>query len=167
MSQELGRVLDPEALDASTGPRARARIEVPAAWLVDPCEIDVTLPRRLACARCDGGGCDGCGKSGALRAPDAVEARTVRVHLAPCEGDLALRLTNPFGGDAAIAQIILEIARGESASPGVTRRAVIAPKLAAKVASKAARRRPASSWPGAALIALAATAAILLALFGR
>ena len=43
----------------------------------------ITAPARLACARCDGGGCDACARSGALRSPADAGDRVVRP---PCRG---------------------------------------------------------------------------------
>src|SRR5690242_3451348 len=77
----LGRVVDPRALDASSGARARLRVGVPAAWLAEGGELELRVPARLACARCDGGGCDGCARSGALRAPEPASARVVRAYV--------------------------------------------------------------------------------------
>ena len=71
----LGRVVDPGALDLSAGPRARLSVEVPEAWLAEGADVAVTAPARLVCARCDGGGCDGCARSGALRSPEGARLR--------------------------------------------------------------------------------------------
>lgn len=42
------------------------RIRVPAGWLDEGAAIELELPRNLACAKCKGGGCDACGRSGAI-----------------------------------------------------------------------------------------------------
>src|SRR4051794_2515473 len=96
--QALGRILDPRVLDEGLGARGRVRIAVPAEWLAAGCRIDLVAPRRLPCARCDGGGCDGCGRSGVLRAPEAEADRHLAITL-PGTSNLAvaLRLTDPFG----------------------------------------------------------------------
>lgn len=114
----LGRVLDPGALDADEGPRGRLSIELPVAWLEGGVEVDVEVPLRLTCARCDGGGCDGCGKSGALRLAD-LPSRTVRVALPRGAGEgVALRLARPLGDEAGLDQLLLEIRPGPVASEG-------------------------------------------------
>jgi len=155
---ELGRVLSPEALDAAEGGRARLAIEVPGDWLTDPCELIVVVPRRLACARCDGGGCDGCDRSGALRAPEDDDARTVCLRLDQLAAGVAIRVATPFAPETQIAQLIVEIRTGARPSPGVTRRvAPPAPAYAPRV----------SSWVGVVLLALSAAAAILLSLLAR
>jgi hypothetical protein len=159
-NKELGRVLDPEALDASGGARVRLSIEVPASWLAEPCELDIVAPRRLVCARCDGGGCDGCGRGGAWRAPQESEARTVCIRLGPTAPGVAIRVAEPFGRESEIAQLILEVRRGKRPSPGVTRRVT-----ALAQAPLPARRPPA--WPGLLLLVLSAAAAILLSLIAR
>ncbi len=121
---ELGQVVDPEALDASAGARGRLRIEVPAAWMNEGSAIEIAVPARILCDRCDGGGCDGCGRSGALRAPENSSDRAVRLQVpAGSGGGVALRIVRPFGGEAAIEQLIVEVRAGASPSPGVVRRA--------------------------------------------
>jgi hypothetical protein len=117
----LGRVTDPEALDASDGTRASLRIEVPQQWLRDGAELEVSAPKMLTCDRCDGGGCDGCGRSGALRGPDETDARRLSIQLPPGHEDgLQLRLVDPFQ-DSEIEQIIVTIQPAEVASKGVVR----------------------------------------------
>ncbi len=121
MSQ-LGKLLDREALDTDDGPRARARITVPAAWADGGSLVEVALPRALECARCDGGGCDACGRSGALRGPAKDEARVVRVRLPKGLGDgVAMRLADPFGKASKITQLWLEVRPGEAAARSVRR----------------------------------------------
>ena len=117
----LGRVLDPKALDASAGPRARLRVQVPAAWLAEGADLVVTAPARLACARCEGGGCDSCARSGALRAPESAGARVVRTRVPVSDRAIAVRIPRPFGADHAIEQLLLEVALGASPSAGVAR----------------------------------------------
>lgn len=148
--------MDPGALAEDGGPRGRVLIELPRAWLDEPCAIDLTVPSRLVCARCDGGGCDGCGRSGALRAPLDMAARTVHVELPRAARGVALRIVEPFGPLGGIAQLIVEVREGGAPSPGVIRRekALVKPRVAA-------------AWPGMALVALAMAAAILIAAFAR
>jgi hypothetical protein len=116
----LARVLDPSALDRPVGPTARLAIQVPEAWITAGGEIVVAVPRRMPCARCDGGGCDACGKSGVVLAPADNGLRSVRVQLGPMRHDaLALRLHQPFGATEALAQMILEVRCAAVPSPGV------------------------------------------------
>jgi hypothetical protein len=156
----LGRVLDTNALDACAGPQARLRIDVPSTWLDEGAALVVTAPARLACARCDGGGCDGCAKSGALRAPAEPERRVIRATLGGARTDsrrpITLRIAHPFGVEHGIAQLLLEV-RGASATSDCVAR--LDPATPAP-----ARRRLA--WPMVAL-AVAAAAMALFALLRR
>jgi hypothetical protein len=121
MGPELGRVADPEALAADRGPCARLGVVVPVAWSEAGGQIEVVAPKRLACARCDGGGCDGCGRSGALRAPDDERGRALRVTLPKrAPGAVVVRIAHPFGERSPIAQLLLEIRPGPEPSPNVT-----------------------------------------------
>jgi hypothetical protein len=151
----LGQLLDPRALDACTGPRARLRVEVPAAWLAEGAEVAVTAPSRLACAHCEGGGCDGCGRSGALRAPAEAEARVVRACLPSGElRAIAVRIQHPFGAGHGIVQLLLEVRA--SAAPSA---------CVARIGAPQTQRRTARvSW---AIVTAAVVAAILFAIYGR
>lgn len=157
MKGSLGRVLDPSAADADPGPRARLRLDVPETWLTEGAELELTVPSLLACARCDGGGCDGCARSGAVRAPEDAAERTLRAHLPSLAGTpgVALRITHPFGPNHPLAQLHLELRGAAVASAGVRR--VDAPAVVAPLPL-------ALSWPTvAAWLALAAVVAALLA----
>lgn len=118
----LGKLIDRGALDADEGPRARARVTVPAAWADGASLLEVTVPRALECARCDGGGCDACGRSGALRGPESDAARVVRLRLPRGLGDgVALRLARPFGRGSEITQLWLEVRPGDAPGKSVRR----------------------------------------------
>jgi hypothetical protein len=41
-------------------------VRVPGEWLRAGATVEVELPRNLACAACEGGGCDRCDRSGAV-----------------------------------------------------------------------------------------------------
>ena len=154
----LGRLLDPRALDEGAGPRGRVQITVPAAWLTEGCRIEILAPRRLPCARCDAGGCDACGKSGVLRAPDAEASRRLEITLPGTPGEaVALRLADPFG-PGLVDQLIIEIRAGV-ASPSVT---LLADPAVPEVATL-----PPYPWRGVVLAAIATTAAILVAVLSR
>jgi hypothetical protein len=145
----LGRVTDPRKLDASGGQRARLRVVVTREWLAGGAELEVLVPRLLACDRCQGGGCDSCERSGALRAPRAPEDRLVKLRLpsedtAPC----VVRLVEPFAG-SAIAQLLVRIEVGNVPSPRV-RRVLLSP--------------PASTVSSRTAIALGALVLLLFAL---
>lgn len=155
--ERLSRVADPAALASCEGARARLAVDVPAAWLEEGADLAITAPSRLPCARCDGGGCDGCARSGALRAPEDAALRVVRTRVPPNIGSaVALRIPQPFGPDHEIAQLVVELHAAPRASDHV-RRIAEAPAPAASL--------PVSPYAVAAV--LAAVAAIVAALVGR
>lgn len=156
----LGRVLDPGTLDAAAGPRARLRVDVPAAWLAEGADLVVTAPARLACARCDGGGCDACERSGALRAPSDAGDRLVRATVSPSSAQrtIALRIPHPFGQAHGIEQLLLELRAAASPSPCVAR---VEPPV--QVAPEMAAGAP-LPWP---VFVVVVVAGVLFALFGR
>jgi hypothetical protein len=156
----LGRVVDPDALGACTGARARLRVEVPAAWLAEGADLVVTAPPRLACARCDGGGCDACARSGALRAPEGPADRVLRTSVPVSDRAIAVRIPRPFGADHDIEQLLLEIALGSVPSACVVR-------IERRVVRVAPPGEGGASLRASALVAAAIAAAILFAIFGR
>jgi hypothetical protein len=56
-------------------------IEVPENWFWVGATLQIALPRLLACARCDGGGCDACERRGAFEQTAAGTAKEVAVVL--------------------------------------------------------------------------------------
>ncbi len=137
------------------------RVSVPAAWLEDGAELELVAPRRVPCARCDGGGCDDCGRSGALKLAEDPALRTVRLQLpADAPPALALRLLEPFGPGADLAQLIVEVR--ESAAPSFELTRVDAPRRAAPRPHAGAGGDP---WMRAAFFALA-VAGLLAVLLG-
>ncbi|MCC6559153.1 MAG: hypothetical protein IT372_40020 [Polyangiaceae bacterium] len=153
---ELGQVVDREALEAGEGARGRIRIAVPAAWSIEGAEIEITAPARVACARCDGGGCDGCARSGAHRIEGEAAARAVRLRVPGgiAEGGrVALRIARPFGDGAALEQLVVEVERGPAPSQCVA--------LIAQPAPAASRSRAAAA--ALATLALLAAVAALVA----
>jgi hypothetical protein len=105
---ELGRIVDREAHDAATGARALYRVDVPPAWLEEGGTLELEVPKRLPCARCEGGGCEGCANAGALRVGDGP--RTVEITLArgPA-GPKRVRLDEPFGEASAVRQLWIDL----------------------------------------------------------
>ncbi|WP_437276201.1 hypothetical protein WME90_33825 [Sorangium sp. So ce375] len=168
---ELAQLIDREGLDASDGSRGRLALAVPAAWALDGADIEIAVPARITCARCDGGGCDSCARSGAHRAPTELAARTLRLRLPPdLAGGVTLRLVRPFGEHAPLDQLLVELREDSAASPGV-RRMTPPPSdaLARSPRASAGRVRVLGAELGApALIAtLAAIAAVVGLLLGR
>jgi len=65
LAQVLGRVTGVD-LDTPRGADVVHGVRVDPSWLERGDPIAVTLPRNLRCAACDGGGCDRCGRAGAV-----------------------------------------------------------------------------------------------------
>jgi hypothetical protein len=104
---ELGQIFDPER-EAPTGPRGRLTLEVLSEWLEQGATVELTMPRRVACAACDGGGCDGCSRSGAHKLEG--DERTLRLTLPRTESERVLvRLVEPLGAEAGLAELTVEI----------------------------------------------------------
>ena len=95
-------------------------IVVPRGWRA----VEVTTPKLLSCDRCDGGGCDGCDRRGAFRAPADEKARRLSLTLPSHQGDgLVLRLPQPFV-DHTVEQLMVRVTYGEAPSAGVRDRGV-------------------------------------------
>jgi hypothetical protein len=142
----LGQVLDVAALDASSGPCARIRVGLEAGWSRGD-TLRITVPERLTCARCDGGGCDACRRSGALRAPADADARTVR-------------LLHPFGDASDVEQLRIELHPSSPSDAGVRVSHAAAPR--ALIAPAQAPGAPSPLLVVGGLATLAALAAALL-----
>ena len=69
MSQPLAQVLGD--LDIPRGPDLTFSTEVPERFYRGGTILRICLPERLICAECQGGGCDSCGRQGAMRIRDA------------------------------------------------------------------------------------------------
>lgn len=121
MSTSLGSVLERDELTA--GPRGRLSVDVLETWLGAGAVLEIVVPARLVCARCEGGGCDACGRSGAIRIAGDEQERTFQVTLS--ESARGLRLTRPLGADVGLDQLILELrpAAEPSSSCRLARRA--------------------------------------------
>jgi hypothetical protein len=145
----LARVFDASELETIAGGRATLAIRVLAAWAGESCTI--TVPRTLRCAPCDGGGCDGCGRSGAFR---LETTRELVVHLPePLPANVRLRLPEPFGANSGIALLLLDVETAEDPTPTCR----IAPKSAPAPVTR-------SPWP---LVALAVAALLALGFLVR
>ena len=105
-----------KVVDTSTdGTAGEAEVAVPRAWLAAGATVEVTLPQRLRCHECGGGGCDGCERSGVFRLPESDEERRLEFPLpnAAC----VLRLRDPVGAGKP-DMVLLRLAEGD-ASDGV------------------------------------------------
>lgn len=154
MAEQLAKVVDKDALDSSEGAQGRLKITVPAAWLADGAELSVAAPKLVSCARCDGGGCDSCGRSGALSGPRKPELRNLRLTLPSSDSGVVLRLVKPFE-QGEIDQLLVQVKKGEEPSKGVSRvEPVVVPTAEAVVVPGA------PPWGKIALVAAAIVAVI-------
>lgn len=92
----LGRVTGEP--DVERGPDVEWNVHVPGTWLAEGATIRLEPPPRLPCATCGGGGCDACGRSGALLLDAATEPFEVRLG---STGDSAQRIRLPHQGAAS------------------------------------------------------------------
>jgi hypothetical protein len=91
--------------DEPRGPDVLASIEVPMEWLEEGASVSIVLPRLLTCARCEGGGCDVCGRKGAFEQTSIEGPVIVSLPQKTGGAPSAIRLRLPgYGarGDAAL-----------------------------------------------------------------
>lgn len=118
----LGRVTGEFAVER--GPDVEWKLQVPPAWLTEGATIRLELPPRLPCAVCSGGGCDACGRSGALALGAAAEPLEVRLG---STGDSAQRIRLPHLGAPSgregvpAGHLYLVVTSDGQPSPRVTR----------------------------------------------
>ena len=87
LSEVLARVKS-RAVEGPRGPDVLHRVKVRREWLAVGEVVEIELPRNLACATCGGGGCDACGRSGAITLRQRDEpAEMVEVTLPARSGD--------------------------------------------------------------------------------
>jgi hypothetical protein len=128
----LGRVTSP---DRPRGPDVHLTLSIPRDWLAGA-TLEFELPRNLACAACGGGGCDTCGRSGAVTLrgrKDPIEVVEVTLpknatESADATAAHALYLRIPQRGGHAPAEsdlprgnLLLSITTAEEPSKGVKR----------------------------------------------
>jgi hypothetical protein len=126
MAHVLGRVTRPAP--EVRGPDACYELSLPQDWLDRGASIELELPRRAACAVCRGGGCDTCGRSGAvsLRAENEPAERLV-ITLPQRRPAAAVVLRIPERGglpdsadETCRGQLLLHITPGTRAPENVT-----------------------------------------------
>lgn len=137
MGQVLGRIT--ASGEAPRGPDAKHHLRVKQQWLEEGAAIQFQVPRNLTCAACDGGGCDTCGRSGAisLRARgEPAEVLTVTLpRRDPTSGNAGVVLRIPEQGGFVQqgpplprGMLLLSVSAGERADAGVSRiRATLPP----------------------------------------
>lgn len=92
-------------IDEPRGPDVQHAIEVPMEWLEEGATVSFVLPRLLTCARCEGGGCDACGRKGAFVTDRSDGPVMVSLPRQSASAPSALRLRLPgYGarGDATL-----------------------------------------------------------------
>jgi len=146
---------------------------VPVQWLREGCLLDVALPRNLVCAQCHGGGCDACGRSGAvsIRERRATE-EPLRVSIpaqAEADGETHFILRIPERGGHAPEEsghprglLLLTVAAGSAPSPQVLR----VPTPGRDAIVEAPAHPTLHPWKWLALALLAALALLLAWLAG-
>src|SRR5688500_2199650 len=103
LAQVLGRVTGVQ-LDSPRGADVVHGVRVARSWLEAGDTVELTLPRNLHCAECDGGGCDRCGRAGAVslwgrEEPPAVLEVTLPRRSAPeLRGEPVIVLRIPDAG---------------------------------------------------------------------
>ena len=118
---DLARVTDPAALDGESRTSGRIALDVLPSWLDAREVISFVVPRRVSCARCDGGGCDLCERSGAFRIEGGDAERTLQLTL-PGE-PAVVRIPQPFAGAPEILLVELRAAGAPSPQSQVIPRA--------------------------------------------
>lgn len=113
MRNELGRVLDPQQVSASAGPIAKINVAMPAAWAGSLIQLDV--PLLLSCGACDGGGCDRCNRSGAVRRSEPSSLVQLTLPAVLGEG-VRVRLVRPFDSEE-LEILLVDVVPCETPSP--------------------------------------------------
>ena len=145
-------------VDEPRGPDVLFSVEVPMEWLEEGASVSIALPRLLSCARCEGGGCDVCGRKGAFeQAADGPVIVSLPRQVGAAPSALRLRLPG-YGarGDAALplGHLILTVVPRDAAFGWAPAHSV------QKVETRDGSRRPAHWATGAWGIAIAALALI-------
>ena len=120
---QLGKVT--RELDVARGPDVQLRITVQSSWFGQ--RIALRLPRNLNCAACSGGGCDRCGRAGALSMFErGTEPRSVELALPSLSDEareVCIRVPHEGALDDHDAQgrghLLLTVCPGSSSDEGV------------------------------------------------
>jgi hypothetical protein len=163
MAHVLGRITKP--VDGERGPDASYELRLPVEWLAQGASIEFELPRHLACAVCGGGGCDACGRSGALSVrgkdepPEVVPVTLPMLESGPEPAGLVLRIPQcgglpPVGHDVPRGHLLLRVLPGET-TPATVRRIDRSVRTASRGPGRG-RLRPSVRHVAMALLVLAA-----------
>ncbi len=155
VSQPLAKVLDDETLAGARGPDGIHEIVVPGDWLDERLRVDVTLPRLLRCAACQGGGCDRCERQGAVTSRErGAPVEVVNVQLPPTPATVRVPRHGGLLSGQPRGHLLLQVRTGEQPSDGLT-----CERPAPVVVAPAAM----SARPPALLITIGAVALAVLA----
>lgn len=111
-------------LSGPRGPDGVLSIRVPEEWRQAGTGLLLRVPKKAVCAICEGGGCDVCGRSGAI---SLREGALLELTLPEAPLDARLELRIPWEGAPALDEVLprghllLRISTGERPSPGLVR----------------------------------------------
>jgi len=183
VSEVLAKVTT-RTLNVPRGPDVLHRIRVPQAWLESGAMVEIELPRNLACAACDGGGCDICERAGAItlrgrhELPELLSV-TLPIRKPETDGDargVVIRIPEQGGLSPQNGEmlprglLLLRVEPGEVADPGVSRVLPAAPPLSARRVALSLRipQSPrGQAWLLAVLIAVVLLAGLAILAFRR
>ena len=186
MSEVLARVTT-RTLDVPRGPDVVHRIRVPRAWLEAGEVVEFELPRNLACAACEGGGCDICERAGAITLRGRAELpELLRVTLParPRESNGEVRgvviripeqggLPPEHGEVLPRGLLLLRVELAEAPDPGVSRVVPTAPppsslqRLSLRLSLRARQSLDKPTWWVAAIVAIVLLAGLAFLAFRR
>ena len=186
MSEVLARVTT-RTLDVPRGPDVVHRIRVPRAWLEAGAVVEFELPRNLACAACEGGGCDICERAGAITLRGRAELpELLRVTLParPRESNGEVRgvviripeqggLPPEHGEVLPRGLLLLRVELAEAPDPGVSRVVPTASppsslqRLSLRLSLRARQSLDKPTWWVAAIVAIVLLAGLAFLAFRR
>jgi len=83
--------------------------------------VRIEVPARVACSRCDGGGCDSCNRSGAIKLDGSPAHRTLTARLPyDVSSGVALRIVDPFGEGGPLEVLLIELRPSDAPDPNVS-----------------------------------------------
>lgn len=156
MSQVIGRVVT-GVHETLRGPDVIHRVAIRREWLLAGETIELVLPRNLSCATCEGGGCDRCGRSGAItlrsrgEAPVSVQVTLPRRSSQELREQPAFVVRVPDHGGAAAREdmprglLLLKITTSSGTDAGIVLSRPSAPPTGSDAAAGTTADAPLSS----------------------
>ena len=166
-------------MDVPRGPDVVHRIRVPHAWLEAGEVVELELPRNLACAACEGGGCDVCERAGAValrgrREPPELLTVTLPRRKGEAGGGVMIRIPEQGGLPAEGSGLprgllLLRVELGEVPDAGVSlvRRSLPAVLERVALSLRASKPTPKQARSIALIVALVIFLALALLAFYR